>query len=72
MYGETNLGATDDAVVLYLKSPMNKNLLDALKKHVYPEFAAHFAAAEAKTETEKTNVEEPPVNPVIKKKTSSK
>ena len=70
MYGETNLGATDDAVVMFLKSPMNKPILDALKKHIYPEFAAHFA--EKETTTEKETVAEPPVNPVVKKKTSSK
>ena len=42
MYGETNLGATDEAVIMYLKTPMNKSMLDALKRHVYPEFAVQF------------------------------
>ena len=42
MYGDTNLGATDEAVIVFLKTSMNKAVLDALKRHVYPEFAAHF------------------------------
>ena len=67
MYGDTNLGATDEAVLMFLKTPMNKPMLDALKRHVYPEFALQFETPKS----EETNVvEEPPVNPV--KKTSKK
>lgn len=71
MYGDTNLGATDEAVIVYLKTPMNKSILDALKKHVYPEFAVHYSQ-ENKNDVEQTEttVEEPQVNPT--KKTSKK
>jgi hypothetical protein len=62
MYGDTNLGATDEAVIVYLKTPMNKPMLDALKKHVYPEFALQFETSNK----EETAVEEPPVNPTKK------
>lgn len=67
MYGDTNLGATDEAVIMFLKTPMNKPMLDALKKHVYPEFALQFEAAKPE---EPQVVEEPPAAPP--KKTSKK
>lgn len=67
MYGDTNLGATDEAVIMFLKTPMNKPMLDALKKHVYPEFALQFESA--KPEEPKV-VEEPSAIP--QKKTSKK
>lgn len=74
MYGDTNLGATDEAVITFLKTPMNKPILDALKKHVYPEFAAHFATTTpATTLTEPVTTEpvaEPSVNPATKKKST--
>ena len=60
MYGETNMGANDEAVLVFLKTPMNKPILDAFKAHVYPEFAAHLAAVNA---TEPIDVEKPLVNP---------
>ena len=69
MYGDTNLGATDEAVILFLKTPMKKSVLDALKRHVYPEFAAHFGATAPVEETttespaNTESVPEPPVNP---------
>lgn len=66
MYGETNLGATDEAMLTFFKTPMNKPIFDALKNHVYPEFALHL-----QNETE-TPVEEPDVNPVVKSTKSSK
>ena len=73
MYGETNLGATDDAVISYLRSPMNKKLLDALKAHVYPEFAMQLNKSEDNSTTEETTtVSEPPVNPEKPKGRSSK
>ena len=65
MYGETNLGATDEAVIMFLKTPMNKTMLDALKRHVYPEFAVQYEASKEEPETA-----EPAVNPASKKKTS--
>lgn len=64
MYGETNMGATEDAVLTFLKTPMNKTIFDAFRKHVYPEFSAHV---EQETPTE---VAAPPINP--EKKSSSK
>lgn len=39
MYGETILGATDDAVMLFFKTPSNKRIVDMLKYEVYPEYA---------------------------------
>ena len=66
MYGETNLGATDEAVIMFLKTPINKTMLDALKKHVYPEFAIQHDTMIPNEPV----VEEPSVNPVPKKKTT--
>lgn len=67
MYGDTNLGATDEAVIMFLKTPMNKPMLDALKRHVYPEFAVQFEAPKVETVEETTEnreeVPEPPTNP---------
>ena len=39
MYAETLLGATEDAVLLFFKTPSNKRILDAIKYEVYPEYA---------------------------------
>lgn len=81
MYGETNLGATDEAVIMYLKTPMNKAILDALKRHVYPEFAVQFGTPKADIKVdessepvniEETDVEEPPVNPGNKGRKNTK
>lgn len=64
MYGETNLGATDEAMLTFFKTPMNKPIFDALKKHVYPQFELQF-----KNNTNKdTKVEEPDINPGKTKK----
>ena len=71
MYGDTNLGATEDAVIVFLKTPMNSKIFDALKRHVYPEFALQFDTQnEEKVETSET-VDEPPVNPAPKGKGKS-
>ena len=71
MYGETNLGANDEAVLVFLKTPLNKPVLDALKAHVYPEFATQY---QQQTEyvPPQTTVEAPPVNPPKTTKKSSK
>ena len=61
MYGETNLGATDEAMLTFFKTPMNKPIFDALKKHVYPEFALQYE--KSKPETSESKVEEPLINP---------
>ena len=64
MYGDTNLGATEDAVILFLKTPANKRIFDALKRHVYPEFALQFDAEnEIEPNEAAPAVEEPEVNP---------
>lgn len=69
MYGDTNLGATDEAMLTFFKTPMNKPIFDALKKHVYPEFALHYETQADTTLTEPT-VEEPVANPKTTKKGS--
>lgn len=38
-YGENILGATEDAMALYLKDPRNKGLLDQITLETYPEYA---------------------------------
>ena len=38
MYGDNVLGATDDAILLYMKTPQNKVIYDALRDETYPEF----------------------------------
>lgn len=38
VYGESVLGATDEAVILFFKTPGNKAILDFIKKETYPEF----------------------------------
>ena len=72
MYGDTNLGATDEAAIMYLKTPMNKPMLDALKKHVYPEFAIQFETSRQEDSEIEESVEEPPVKPAKTTKKSSK
>lgn len=39
MFGDTMVGVTDEAVILYLKNPDNKGVLDNIKALTYPEFA---------------------------------
>jgi len=38
MYGDTVLGATDEAMILFLKTPSNKRVLEAIKNETYPDF----------------------------------
>lgn len=38
IYGETVLGATEDAIMMFFKTPTNKKVLDLIKREVYPEF----------------------------------
>lgn len=42
VYADTLLGATDDAVMIFLKTPTNKRVVDQIKIEVYPEYAAKF------------------------------
>lgn len=37
MFSETMLGATDEAIIMYLKNPENQNIFDAIKNLTYPE-----------------------------------
>ena len=48
MYGDNILGATDDAVIQFCKTPANKAVLDMLKADVYPEYARQTVEASAK------------------------
>ena len=48
MYGDNVLGATDDAVIQWCKTPTNKAVLDMLKADVYPEYARQTVEAPVK------------------------
>lgn len=50
VYGETVLGATDEAVMLFFKTPQNKRVVDMLKYEVYPEFAPKNTLSEESKE----------------------
>ena len=39
VFADTLLGATDDAVMIFFKTPTNKRVLDQIKYEVYPEYA---------------------------------
>jgi hypothetical protein len=39
VFADTLLGATDDAVMIFFKTPSNKRVLDQIKFEVYPEYA---------------------------------
>ena len=58
MYGDNILGATDDAVIQYCKTPANKAVLDMLKADVYPEYARQTAEAPAKESKSAKSVKE--------------
>lgn len=50
MYADSVLGATDDAIITFLKVPSNKPIFDLIKAATYPEFAASIVA-EAQAQT---------------------
>ena len=50
MYGENVLGATDDAILLYMKTPQNKVIYDALRDETYPEFVTKASKVEPAVE----------------------
>ena len=50
MYGENVLGATDDAILLYMKTPQNKVIYDALRDETYPEFVTKVSKVEPAVE----------------------
>lgn len=39
MYGDINMGANDEAALVFLKTPANSNILKSFRDHVYPEYA---------------------------------
>lgn len=57
VYADTLLGATDDAVIIFFKTPANKRILDQIKFEVYPEYAPVSKLEEVLEPTE-------PVEPV--------
>ena len=66
VYGESVLGATDDALMMYLKTATNKKILDLIKREVYPEFARQVEMGEL------SPVENEPVTPEALEKSKSK
>lgn len=66
VYGESVLGATDDALMMYLKTATNKKILDLIKREVYPEFARQVDMGEP------SPVENEPVTPETSDKSKSK
>ena len=48
-YGESVLGATDDAMILFFKTAANKSILDLIKRETYPEFIVGLEAPAKKT-----------------------
>lgn len=81
MYGETMLGASEDAMIMFFKDPKNKRILDMVKFEVYPEYKVLVSdepLPTTKTEPETTTVEEnedpfagsmlPDVDPIIPSK----
>lgn len=48
-YGESVLGATDDAMILFFKTAANKAILDLIKRETYPEFIVGLEAPAKKT-----------------------
>jgi len=65
MYGETILGATDSAVLLFFKDPQNQRILQLIKDETYPEYASRLTPANQVVET-------PAAAPTVKKTTSKK
>lgn len=72
MYGDTNMGANEEAVLVFLKTPLNKAILDALKAHVYPEFAVQYQSEPMEYVPPQTTVETPPIDPPKSGRKSSK
>ena len=66
VYGETILGATDAAVLLFFKDPQNQRILQLIKNETYPEYASRL------TPTTEAVTAEPVVAPSVKKTTSKK
>lgn len=58
MFGESVLGSTDDAIILFFKTPANKTILDLIKKETYPEFAVNLSSDELTKKTKTTKKDE--------------
>ena len=48
MYGESVLGMTDDAVILFFKTPSNKAVFEEIKKATFPQFVQSAEVASDK------------------------
>ena len=48
-YGDSVLGATDEAMILFFKTAANKGILDLIKRETYPEFIVGLEAPAKKT-----------------------
>lgn len=57
MFGETVLGSSDDAIILFFKTPANKSILDLIKKETYPDFMVDLSSDET-TKKPKTTKKE--------------
>lgn len=64
MFGDSVLGSTDDAAILFFKDAKNKSVLDMIKRETYPEFASRFEPKESSDEV----VEDVPTAPKKGKK----
>lgn len=46
MFSETMLGATDEAIIMYLKNPENQNIYDSIKNLTFPDMVVKRTAKE--------------------------
>ena len=49
MYGDSVLGMTDDAVILFFKTPSNKSIFEEIKNATFPQFVQPVDKPETKT-----------------------
>lgn len=54
MYGESVLGMTDDAVILFFKTPSNKAIFEEIKKATFPQFVQPTDTDKPEAKTPKT------------------
>ena len=54
MYGESVLGMTDDAVIMFFKTPSNKTVFEEIKKATFPQFVQPAETEKPKTKTSKS------------------
>jgi len=72
MYGDTALGVTDDAVVLYFKQQANKRIVDMLKFDTWPQYRPQVAEPVAEPVESMDDLLEEPVVDVKKPSKSTK